>query len=58
MFEDKDINKKRKTIKKVQVGSALKTSAKEVWIPLDTFDTFKKLPADFKEVSRFTVQAV
>ena len=25
---------------------------------MDTFDTFKKPPADFKEVSRFTVQAV
>ena len=25
---------------------------------MDTFDTFKKPPVDFKEVSRFTVQAV
>ena len=56
MFEDKGINKKHKGIKKGSTGLCFENFSQRIK-SLDNFDTFENPPADFKEVSKFTVKA-
>ena len=56
MFEDKNINKKHKGIKKGSSGLGFENFSQRIKC-LNNFDTFEKPLADFKEVSRFTVKA-
>ena len=56
MFEDKGINKKHKGIKKGSNGLGFQNFSQKIK-SLGNFDSFEKTPADFKEVSRFTVKA-
>ena len=56
MFEDKNINKKHKGIKKGSSELGFENFS-QIIKSLNNFDTFEKPPADFKEVSRFTVRA-
>ena len=54
MFEGRDINKKHKGIKKQSSDLGFENFADRI-NSLINLDTFQKLPADFKEVSRLTV---
>ena len=54
VFEDRDINKKHKGIKKGLPGMNFENFTKRI-NSLTNFDTFKKPRADYKEVSRLTV---
>ena len=56
MFEDRNINKKHKGIKKGSTGLGFGNFSQRIK-SLVNFDTFEKTLADFKEVSRFTVVA-
>ena len=54
MFEGRDINKKHKGIKKQSSDLGFENFSDRI-NSLINLDTFQKLPADFKEVSRLTV---
>ena len=56
MFEDKNINKKHKVIKKGSSGLGFENFSQRIK-SLVNFDTFEKPPVDLKEVSRFSVVA-
>ena len=56
MFEDKNINKKHKVIKKGSSGLCFENFFQRIK-SLVNFDTFEKTPVDLKEVSRFSVVA-
>ena len=56
MFEDKNINKKYKGIKKGSTGLCFENFSQRIK-SLVNFHTFKKPPADLKRVFRFTVVA-
>ena len=56
MFEDKNINKKHKGIKKGSSGLGFENFSQRMK-SLNNFDTFEKPPGDSKEVSRFIVKA-
>ena len=56
MFEDKNINKKHKGIKKGSTGLGFENFSQRIK-SLVNFHTFEKTPANLKEVSRFTVAA-
>ena len=56
MFEDENINKKHEGIKKGSSGLGFENFSQGIK-SLNNFDTLEKPPADFKEVSRFTVKA-
>ena len=47
MFEDKNINKKQKGIKKGSTGIGFENFSQRIKL-LVNFDTFEKTPADFK----------
>ena len=53
VFEDRDVNNKHKGIKKGSSGMGFKNFTNRVNL-LTNFDAFKKLTADYKEVSRLT----
>ena len=54
LFEDKNINKKHKGIKKDSSGMGFKNFTQKIG-SLVNFDTFEKPPANIKQVSRLTV---
>ena len=54
MFQGRNINKKRKEKKKGSSGLGFENFSDRI-TSLINFDTFKKTPADYKEVSRLTV---
>ena len=54
LFEDKNVNKKHKGIKKGSSGMGFENFAQRIG-SLVNFDTFGKPPADTKQVSRLTV---
>ena len=54
LFEKCYVNKKHKGIKKGSSGMNFENYAERL-VSLTNFDTFEKLPADFKEISRLTV---
>ena len=56
LFEDKNINKKHKGIKKGSSGFGFENFAQRIG-SLVNFDTFEKPPRDTKKVSRLTVLA-
>lgn len=54
MFENSEINKKHKGIKKGLSGMNFEKYASRI-VPLTNFDYSEKAPADYKKVTRLTV---